>query len=135
MKEAVGTFRFIYLTDIFDETLAFYKDKLAFNMENSWDRSEDDKGALFHMGFGLIEIMKRPTDPKDFIKAFDYRSPQGVFASVLVANVDELYNEYKAKGVPFKQEIIDHPWGHRAFYVLEPNGLTLGFYEEIADAH
>jgi uncharacterized glyoxalase superfamily protein PhnB len=130
MKDNAGTFRFTYFTDIYDETYNFYMNKLVFSLEHSWDRNEDDKGALFRIGEGLIEILQRPKDPENKYSALDYRTPQGVFTGIQVWNIDELFNKYKAKDVTFKQEIINQPWGHRSFYIQEPNGLVLGFYEE-----
>ena len=130
MKDNNGTFRFTYFTDIYDETFEFYKNKLTFGLEHSWDRSEDDKGALFKIGQGLIEILKRPKEPENKYPGLDYRLPKGVFTGIQVWNIDELFDMYKSKNLPFKQEIIDQPWGHRSFYVHEPNGLVLGFYQE-----
>ncbi|QBA63993.1 VOC family protein [Muriicola soli] len=130
MIDNASTFRFTYFTPKYDETFDFYQNKLVFSLEHSWDRSEEDKGALFKIGEGLIEILKMPKDPENKYIALDYRMPQGVFTGIQVRKIDELFNTYKAKDVPFKQEIINQPWGHRSFYVQEPNGLVLGFYEE-----
>ncbi|MBT8394215.1 MAG: VOC family protein [Bacteroidia bacterium] len=130
MKDDLGTFRFTYFTDKYDETYNFYKNKLAFSLEHSWDRNENDKGALFKIGQGLIEILKRPKDSENNYPALDYRMPQGVFTGIQVSNIDKLFKKFKAKEIPFKQEIINQPWGHRSFYVQEPNGLVLGFYQE-----
>jgi len=125
-----GTFRFTYFTDKYHETYDFYKDKLEFRLEHSWDRNENDKGAVFKMGQGLIEILLRPKEGEKRYSGLDYRTPQGVFTGIQVWNIDELFSTYKARGVPFKQEIMNQPWGHRSFYVHEPNGLVLGFYQE-----
>jgi catechol 2,3-dioxygenase-like lactoylglutathione lyase family enzyme len=130
IKETAGTLRFTYFTDKYGATFDFYKNKLAFSLEHNWDRNEDDKGALFKIGQGLIEILHRPKDLKNWYTALDYRTPQGVFTGIQVWNIDKLFKRYKAKGISFKQEIINQPWGHRSFYVLEPNGLILGFYQE-----
>lgn len=46
MNVNAGTFRFTYFTDKYDEICDFYKNKLAFSLEHSWNRNEDDKGAL-----------------------------------------------------------------------------------------
>ena len=130
MKEKFGAFRFTYFTEKYDETYDFYKNKLGFKLEHSWDRSEHDKGALFKAGEGLIEILDRPNDEKRRHLALDYRTPQGVFMGIQVWNIDDLFTKYQANGIPFKQQIVDQPWGHRSFYVLEPNELVLGFFQE-----
>ncbi|MCA6074724.1 VOC family protein [Fulvivirga sedimenti] len=130
MKQNEGIFRFTYFTDKYPETFDFYENKLGFALEHSWDRSDDDKGALFKIGQGVIEILQRPENPQNNHIALDYRVPQGVFTGIQVSNIDELFGIYKEKELPFIQEIIDQPWGHRSFYIQEPNGLVLGFYQE-----
>ena len=125
-----GAFRFTYFTDKYDETWQFYEDKLGFSLEHSWDRNDHDKGALFKAGAGLIEILLRPNEEEHRYPGVDYRSPQGAFMCIQVWDVDARFEQYKSKGVPFKQEIADQPWGHRGFYVVEPNGLVLFFFQE-----
>lgn len=130
MKDKQGAFRFTYFTDKYLETCNFYKDKLGFNLEHSWDRNEHDKGALFKAGKGLIEVMHLPEDETYKYGALDYRVPQGVFMCIQVFNVDELFETYKSSRIPFKQVITNQSWGHRSFSVIEPNGLILFFFQE-----
>jgi catechol 2,3-dioxygenase-like lactoylglutathione lyase family enzyme len=125
-----GAFRFAYFTRKFDETCRFYEEKLCFDLVHSWDRNEHDKGALFKVGVGLIEVLLFPDDDEHKYAGLDYRSPQGAFVVVQVWDVDELFAKLKTIGVPFKQEITDQSWGHRSFSVTEPNGLILFFYQE-----
>ena len=58
MKDELGTFRFTYFADRYDETYAFYKIKLAFSLEHSWDINEDDKGVLFKIVKGRLKFCK-----------------------------------------------------------------------------
>lgn len=125
-----GTFRFTYFTDLYEETFAFYRDLLQWELSHDWDRGAYDKGAVFHIGKGSIEFLIRPETEADHYIGLDYRRPQGVFTGIQVWNIDELYEAYKQRGVPFHHDLIDQPWGHRSFYVQEPNGLILGFYQE-----
>ena len=125
-----GAFRFTYFTWKYEETCRFYKDKLGFGLEHAWDRNDHDKGALFKAGQGLIEVLLFPDNEEYKYAGLDYRNPQGVFMCVQVWNIDELFNKYKAAGLPFKQEITDQSWGHRSFSVFEPNGLILFFFQE-----
>ena len=133
MEENEGKFRFTYFTDKYDETCNFYKRKLGFNLEHSWDRNEHDKGALFKAGVGLIEILLLPNDEENRYEGLDYRVPQGAFMCIQIWNIDELFKKYSAMGVSFKQEIMDQAWGHRSFSVLEPNGVILFFFQEQFD--
>ena len=125
-----GAFRFAYFTRKFDETCQFYEQILHFDLEHSWDRSENDKGALFKAGAGLIEVLLFPNADAHKNAGLDYRSPQGAFAVIQVWDIDDLFQRLKAVGVPFEQEITDQSWGHRSFSVVEPNGLILLFIQE-----
>ena len=125
-----GAFRFAYFTKKFDETCKFYEDTLHFDLEHSWDRNENDKGALFRAGAGLIEVLLFPNDDTHKIAGLDYRSPQGTFAVIQVWDIDDLFLRLKSVGVHFEQEITDQSWGHRSFSVIEPNGLRLLFIQE-----
>ena len=130
MKDSKGKFRFTYFTSKYEETYDFYKKKLEFSLGHSWDRNENDKGALFEIGEGLIEILHRPNDEENKNQGLDYRAPQGVFMCIQIWDIDELYDTFIVKKIPFKQEIINQTWGHRSFSIVEPNGLVLFFYQE-----
>jgi len=125
-----GVFRFTYHTDRFDDTLAFYRDDVGFPVAFSWDRSEDDKGALIKAGPAIIEFLKSSDDASHQNEGLDYRAPQGVYMCIQVFDIDDRFERYKANGLRFKQEITDQPWGHRTFSLLEPNDLVIFFYEE-----
>ena len=133
MATFLGKFRFAYFTDKYDETCNFYEHTLEFDLEHSWDRNEDDKGSLFKAGLGLIEILKHPNEEEHKVQGLDYRPPQGAFMVIQVQNIDDRFNNYKAKGVEFKQEIVDQDWGHRSFSVRDPNGLVLLFIHDPFD--
>lgn len=130
MAEKKGKFRFTYFTNKYKETCHFYINKLGFGLEHSWDRNEEDKGALFSVGEGLIEIMHRSSDEGNRISGLDYREAQGVFMCIQVWDVDELYKKLKSLNIPFKQDIVNQSWGHRSFSIIEPNGLIIFFYQD-----
>ena len=125
-----GAFRFAYFTEKFDETCRFYEERLGFDLKHSWDRNEHDKGALFKIGAGLIEVLLLPDDDDFKYAGLDYRTPQGAFMVIQVWGIDDLFSGLNSNGVPFEQEITDQSWGHRNFSVIEPNGLILFFYQE-----
>ena len=129
MTDKKGKFRFAYYTDKYQKTYSFYKEVLQFTPGLSWDRSAHDKGALFEAGEGLIEILHRP-DTAHQNPGLDYRSPQGVYMCIQVWDIDTRYQDYKTKGIPFQQDIVDQAWGHRSFSIIEPNGLLLFFFQE-----
>jgi catechol 2,3-dioxygenase-like lactoylglutathione lyase family enzyme len=128
--QRVGAFRFTYFTEKYQQTCAFYRDDLGFNLEHSWDRSDHDKGSLFKSGAGLIEVLLHPDDQKHQHAGLDYRPPQGAFMCLQVWDIDNLFEQYQSKGLPFKQQLTDQTWGHRSFSLVEPNGLILFFFQE-----
>ncbi len=131
MNEKKGAFRFTYFTNKYEETCDFYLKQLELNCEISWDRSENDKGALFYAGVGLIEVLHLPDKEEFYNAGLDYRKPEGAFMVIQVWKIDELFKKYKDKSIPFKQEITNQSWGHRSFSVTDPNGVVLFFYEEL----
>ena len=130
MKHFEGSFRFTYFTDKYEETCAFYQDTMNLPIAHSWDRSANDKGTLFKIGLGLIEILKSPEDSSHHVEGLDYRSPQGVFMVIHVTGIDELYKQYKSKDIPFKQDIVNQDWGHRSFSIIDPTGVVLLFIQD-----
>lgn len=130
MNRGNGQFRFTYFTNKYQETVDFYVEDLDLELGHSWDRSPDDKGAVIKAGAGLIEVLLSPESEKDRNAGLDYRTPQGAFMCIQVWNIDELFEQFKAKSVPFKQEVTDQKWGHRSFSVVEPNGIILFFFQE-----
>ena len=130
MTENKGKFRFIYFTNKYEETCSFYKDKLECTVAHFWDRNANDKGTLFNVAEGLVEVLKHPEKDEMKISGLDYRMPQGVFMGIQVWNIDELYEKYASMDISFKQKIVDQSWGHRSFSILDPNGLVLLFYQE-----
>jgi uncharacterized glyoxalase superfamily protein PhnB len=53
------------------------------------------------------------------------------FAYVNCEGIDELFNEYKERGVEFVQTIADKPWGLREFGIVTPEGHRIMFGQEI----
>lgn len=50
---------------------------------------------------------------------------KGVYLTIEVANVDELYQQLKAKGVQILIDIRNEPWGDRHFAIQDPNGVGI----------
>jgi hypothetical protein len=51
-----------------------------------------------------------------------------------VDEVEDLYDRARRANVPIPRELGKASWGHLSFCVREPNGLTLYFFESLADA-
>jgi uncharacterized glyoxalase superfamily protein PhnB len=53
------------------------------------------------------------------------------FAYVNCEGIDELFSQYKARGVDFTQHVSDKPWGLREFGVVTPEGHRIMFGQDI----
>jgi catechol 2,3-dioxygenase-like lactoylglutathione lyase family enzyme len=51
-----------------------------------------------------------------------------------VADVDKEYARLKGMQVEWVQELVTQPWGHRAFYIRDPDGNIINFHSAVADA-
>jgi catechol 2,3-dioxygenase-like lactoylglutathione lyase family enzyme len=51
-----------------------------------------------------------------------------VFIEFAVENVDGEYARLKGLPIEWVQELTTQPWGHRAFYVRDPDGHVLNFH-------
>lgn len=47
----------------------------------------------------------------------------GLYLTIEVEDVDELYHDIKKKGIEIKIDIRDEPWGDRHFSIEDPNGV------------
>jgi catechol 2,3-dioxygenase-like lactoylglutathione lyase family enzyme len=123
-------FRFGYFTPKYEQTIAFYRDRLEFPIVEAWDRDPDDRGTLFSAAAGMIEVLAAPTGASEHL--WDDRSPQGAFMVIEVEAVAAVYERAIAQGLPIQQALQDQTWGHRSFCLQEPNGLTLYFFSQLA---
>ena len=53
---------------------------------------------------------------------------QSVLIEFEVEDVDREYTRLKALRMEWVQELTTQPWGHRAFYVRDPDGNVLNFH-------
>ena len=50
---------------------------------------------------------------------------KGVYFTIEVENVDEIYTKLKSKNVQIEIELRDEPWGDRHFAIQDPNGVGI----------
>ena len=107
------------ITDKFAETKAFYSDVLGFGVT-----FENEFYLLMHTPNHQAEISflmpNHPTQQPIFQKAFN---GEGIYLTIEVENVDEMYKQIKKKGVDIKIQLRDEPWGDRHFAITDPNGI------------
>jgi catechol 2,3-dioxygenase-like lactoylglutathione lyase family enzyme len=111
-------------------TKAFYTQLLGFGV-----RFENDFYLLLHTPDGSSEISfllpEHPSQQPLFQKPFQN---QGVYLTIEVDDVDQLYRELKAKGAVISIDIRNEPWGDRHFALQDPNGIGIDFVHYAAPA-
>lgn len=100
----------------------YYLNKLGF------DRDFSVPGWEF-LSFGDFKVMLG--ECSDAMLAAD-TGDHSYFAHVLVENIDEVYEEFKANGAEFNSEPKNKPWGLREFGVVTPDGHRITFGQEIS---
>ena len=109
------------ITEKLQETKRFYTEVLDFGV-----RFENEFYLLLHTPNHSADISfllpNHPSQKPIFQSAFNGK---GVYLTIEVANVDEVYKELKEKGVAIEIEIRDEPWGDRHFTIKDPNGIGI----------
>ena len=115
------TFRIIVHATDYPSALRFYKEILDCPIIMDWDRSSSEKGTVFELGFGEIEILAQASGE-------NYVQPQGFEIAIEVDDVDDFYRQIQDKGWPIRSPLVDKHWGHRTFSVNAPDNLRIIFF-------
>lgn len=109
------------ITEKLQETKQFYTEVLDFGV-----RFENEFYLLLNTPNHSAEISflqpNHPSQKPIFQSAF---SGKGVYLTIEVPHVDDVYQQLKDKGVPIEIEIRDEPWGDRHFAIKDPNGIGI----------
>lgn len=109
------------ITEKLQETKKFYTEVLDFGVS-----FENEFYLLLHTPNQSAEISflqpNHPSQEPIFQSSF---SGKGVYLTIEVENVDEVYNQFKNKNIPIEIEIRDEPWGDRHFAIKDPNGIGI----------
>lgn len=92
-------------------SLAFYKDQLGLDVGYTSESMAEFPTA------GLI------LDEVAGFKRFDV----AVTVGIGVDDVDSVFADLEARGVPVAEPPTDQPWGVRNFYVTDPDGYVVEF--------
>lgn len=108
------------VTDKMSETKEFYTQVLGFDVhfENEFYLLLGTKSGS-QLSFLLPD---HPSQQPLFRPAF---TGKGVYLTIDVEQVDEVYTAIKAKGIVPQIEIRDEPWGDRHFAIVDPNGVGI----------
>jgi len=103
----------------------FYRDKLGFNYERFWG----DPPSFCMVKRSGIVIMLAEIEAKGSIRPNRLVERDGGAwdAYIWIDNADELYAEFKSKGVTIARDLCDQIYGCRDFEVDDHNGYRLCF--------
>lgn len=103
------------------ETKDFYINNLGFGVS-----FENEFYLLLHTPNKEAEISfllpNHPSQQPFFHKAF---SGQGMYLTIKVDDVDQLYKKLKQKNIDIEIDIRNEPWGDRHFAIQDPNGIGI----------
>ncbi len=109
------------ITNKIEETKEFYTKNLGFGLT-----FENEFYLLLHTPNKETELSfllpNHPSQQPLFQKPF---SGEGMYLTIEVENVDEVYKEFKLKGIEISIDIRDEPWGDRHFAITDPNGIGI----------
>ncbi|MBK8414545.1 MAG: VOC family protein [Bacteroidetes bacterium] len=113
------------LTTKLAESKAFYTNNLGFGVtfENEFYLllHTPNHEAEISFGFPTTQVSNLPSKPF-FHKPF---VGQGMYLTIEVEDVDNIYNDLKKKDLPIRIEIRNEPWGDRHFAIEDPNGIGI----------
>lgn len=103
------------------QTKAFYSEVLGFGIT-----FENDFYLLMHTPNHQAELSfllpNHPTQQPLFQQPF---SGKGLYLTIEVDRVAELYQQLKRKGVAIKIDLRKEPWGDEHFAIEDPNGIGI----------
>jgi catechol 2,3-dioxygenase-like lactoylglutathione lyase family enzyme len=109
------------ITEKLKETKKFYTEILDFGVS-----FENEFYLLLHTPNQSAEISflqpNHPSQKPIFQSAFNGK---GVYLTIEVENIDEIYKKLKDRGVQMEIGIRDEPWGDRHFAIKDPNGIGI----------
>lgn len=109
------------VTENIAETRKFYTEVLDFGVS-----FENEFYILLHTPNKDSEISflmpNHPSQKPIFQSEF---LGKGVYLTIEVDNVDEVYKKIKDNGIKMEVEIRDEEWGDRHFAIKDPNGIGI----------
>jgi ribosomal-protein-alanine N-acetyltransferase len=101
---------------------AFYRDRLGFHVDFLYGDPADHAAVSRGDWTGsLVTIQLSSVPPERDL------TPAGYLYIFMDTRLDELYDDYRARGVDIVSEPADRPWGLREFAIRDLDGHTLVF--------
>ena len=111
-----------FLVDDLDRAIAYYRDKLGFSVEFTY---QSFYAGVSRDGF-MIHLKQAPKLAADRA----HRQQNGhLDAYVAVSGIDELYRDLLDRGASMTKPLEQRPWACLDFYVEDPDGYILCFSE------
>ncbi len=107
------------ITSKLQESKAFYTEVLGFGVtfESEWFALLHTPDKSTEIGFLLPSLSsQKPIFQTEF-------TGKGVYLTIEVDEVDKVYDQLKARGIPIEVDLRDEPWGDRHFAIVDPNGI------------
>jgi hypothetical protein len=123
-------FRCAFFKEEYETTVDFYRCLPGFTVGEFWDRAVDDKGTIFIINSGMIEVLTMPRHNEDWV--WSRERPKGFSIIIQLDDVNSFYEQILGKNIFIEVDIADMDWGHRSFQISDPNGVRLYFFSEIA---
>jgi len=98
---------------------------MEFPVLQEWDRGPAQKGTVFSVFAGEIEVLGLPPGQ-------EYVQLQGFEIAIEVKDVEDTYRFVTGKGIELHGDIANKPWGHRAFSVKDPDAFASNKLKKIA---
>jgi predicted enzyme related to lactoylglutathione lyase len=114
----------LFLVDDVVASANFYRDKLGFHYDRFWG----EPPCFCMVGRGGLTIMLSQTAGAT-MRPNRVADPNGQCwdAYIWVDNADDLYAEFKAKGVKIARDLCDKEYGCRDFDIEDLNGYRICF--------
>ena len=119
----VGSVPILFVRDV-SAAAAFYEERLGFHIDFLHGKppfygSVSRDRACLHFRF---------VHQTNFAE-LAAREPALILATIEVANVKALFQEYEAHSVDFAQRLVRQPWGGLDFHVRDPDGNVISFVQ------
>jgi catechol 2,3-dioxygenase-like lactoylglutathione lyase family enzyme len=112
----MGEMRVLIHTDEFDKSVEFYGGLLQLPVTVQWGADEHQGRGIIYAATsdGRIELLEGGPPP------------QGLTVSLQTQDVEAVAARL---GESLKQPPTDQPWGHRNCAAVDPNGITVVFFQ------
>ncbi len=122
----------LFVNDL-TRSVEFYRNKLGLKVKVEEEGFVDFETETIPLGL---------MDVKEAVKLFgekavlvNQEAGHRLELSVNVGNVDEIYEQFKARGVEFLRSPADQPWGQRTADFIDPDGNIWEIYHWLPKTH